>query len=67
MNITPPIAMEFKVIETEKALKGATVQASYKPAKLDNGMEVQVPSFIEAENIVKIDTRDGSYIERVSK
>ena len=67
MNITQPLTMEFKVIETEKALKGATVQASYKPAKLDNGMEIQVPPFIEAENIIKVDTRDGSYIERVSK
>jgi len=67
MNITPPLTMEFEIIETEKALKGATVQASYKPAKLDNGMEIQVPSFIEAGNIIKVDTRDGSYIERVSK
>jgi elongation factor P len=43
------------------------VQASYKPAKLSNGLEVMVPPFIEAGNIIKIDTRDGSYIERVSK
>jgi elongation factor P len=67
MNITPPLTMEFEVAETEKTLKGATVQASYKPAKLSNGLEVMVPPFIEAGNIIKIDTRDGSYIERVSK
>jgi elongation factor P len=67
MNLTPPLTMEFEVEETEKTLKGATVQASYKPAKLSNGMEVMVPPFIETGNIIKIDTRDGSYIERVSK
>ena len=67
MNITPPLAMEFEVEETEKSMKGATVQASYKPAKLSSGMEIMVPPFIEAGSIIKIDTRDGSYIERVSK
>ena len=55
------------MVETEKTLKGATVQASYKPAKLSNGLELMVPPFIEEGNIVKVDTRDGSYIERVSK
>jgi elongation factor P len=67
MNITPPLAMEFEVVETEKSMKGATVQASYKPAKLSSGMEIMVPSFVEAGSIIKVDTRDGSYIERVSK
>jgi elongation factor P len=67
MNITPPITMNFTVIETEQSMKGATVQASYKPAKLDNGMEVQVPSFVESGSVIKIDTRDSSYVERVSK
>jgi elongation factor P len=67
MNITPPLAMEFEVEETEKSIKGATVQASYKPAKLSGGLEIMVPSFIEAGSIIKVDTRDGSYIERVSK
>ncbi len=67
MTISPPMTMEFEIIETEKSIKGATVQSSYKPAKLENGMEVMVPPFIENGNAIKIDTRDGSYIERVSK
>jgi len=67
MNFAPPLTMEFEVSETEKSLKGATVQASYKPALLENGQEIQVPSFIEPGNKVKIDTRDGTYIERVTK
>lgn len=67
MNITAPMTMEFKVVETEKSMKGATVQSSYKPARLDNGMEILVPSFIEEGSIIKLDTRDGTYLERVSK
>ncbi len=67
MNIEPPMTMEFEVAEAEQSMKGATVQASYKPAKLDNGMEIQVPPFIEIGNVIKVDTRDGSYIERVKK
>jgi elongation factor P len=67
MNLTPPLTMEFEVVEAEKSIKGATVQASYKPAKLSNGLEIMVPPFIEAGNIIKVDTRDGSYIERISK
>jgi len=67
MNITPPLSMEFTIVETEKALKGATVQASYKPAVLDNDMEIMVPPFVEEGSVIRVDTRDGSYIERVSK
>ena len=59
--------MEFRVAETEKYMRGSTVQASYKPAKLENGLEVTVPPFVEPGSIIKIDTRDGTYIERVSK
>jgi elongation factor P len=67
MNLTSPLTMEFEVVEAEITLKGATVQASYKPAKLANGMEIMVPPFIEPGNIIKVDTRDGSYIERMKK
>ncbi|MCP4216698.1 MAG: elongation factor P [bacterium] len=67
MGLTPPMTMEFEVAEAEISIKGATVQASYKPAKLDNGMDIMVPSFIEPGNILKIDTRDGTYVERVKK
>lgn len=67
MNIEAPMTMEFEVMEAERSIKGATVQSSYKPAKLNNGMEIMVPPFIDIGSIIKIDTRDGSYIERVSK
>ena len=67
MTIEPPMTMEFEVTECEQSMKGATVQSSYKPAILSNGMEIMVPSFIETGNILKVDTRDGTYIERISK
>ncbi len=67
LNITPPLSMEFEVVDTEPCLKGATVQASYKPAKLENSQEITVPPFIEVGSVVRIDTRDGSYIDRVTK
>ncbi len=67
MGITAPMSMEFEVIETEQSIKGATVQASYKPAKLNNEMDIMVPAFIDVGSIIKVDTRDGSYQERVKK
>ena len=67
MNITPPLSMEFTVTHAEKSIKGATVQASYKPATLDNGMEIMVPPFVDEGAVIRVDTRDGSYMERVSK
>ncbi len=67
MNIAPPMTMEFEVVECEQSMKGATVQSSYKPAKLSNDMEIMVPPFVDTGMVIKVDTRDGSYIERVSK
>ncbi len=67
MNLTPPMTMDFEIAEAEQSIKGATVQASYKPAKMDNDMDIMVPAFIEAGNIIKVDTRTGTYVERVKK
>ncbi len=48
-------------------MKTATVTSSYKPAILETGLKVQIPPFIEEGEIVRIDTRDGKYLERVKK
>ena len=50
---------------TDVALKGQTVSSSYKPAVLDNGINIQVPPFIEAGDNVIIDTRDLTYVKKV--
>jgi elongation factor P len=64
VGIELPNAVTLKVVETQPGLKGATASASYKPAKLETGLQVMVPQFIEAGTRVKIDTRDNSYLER---
>ena len=50
---------------TDVALKGKTVSSSYKPATLDNGLNVQVPPFIEVGDEVIIDSRDLEYIKKI--
>ena len=54
-----------KIEQTDVALKGQTVSASYKPAFLDNGLQIQVPPFIESGDNVIIDTRDLQYVKKV--
>jgi len=65
VKIELPIAVELKVIETEPGVKGDTVAGGEKPATLETGLEVKVPLFVKAGDIIRVDTRDGRYIERV--
>src|SRR3989344_2768057 len=60
-----PPKMEFEVVECDSGIKGTSVSNLYKPAKLDNGISLRVPLFIEAGDKILVDTRDGSYAERV--
>src|SRR3990167_1289055 len=60
-----PPKMSFTVVECDPGIKGNSVANLYKQALLDNGMSVRVPLFIEVGDGVVIDTRDGSYAERV--
>ena len=64
MLIELPNQINCKVQSTDAALKGQTVSSSYKPAKLDNGLNIQVPPFIEAGDEVIIDTRNLEYIKK---
>lgn len=64
LTIELPLSMDLKVTETEPTLKTATVTSSYKPATLETGLKTQVPPFIEEGEVVRIDTRDGKYLER---
>jgi elongation factor P len=66
VSVELPTTVNLRIVETEPGMKGATASASYKPAKLETGLLVQVPQFVEAGTVVKIDTRDDSYLERVS-
>ena len=54
-----------KIKSTDVALKGQTVSSSYKPAVLDNGLNIQVPPFIEADDEVIVDTRNLEYVKKI--
>jgi len=60
-----PMFVELEIIETDPVMKGATVSSSPKPAKLNTGLTVKVPQHMSVGDRVKIDTRDGSFVERV--
>lgn len=60
-----PVKMELKVIQTDPGLKGDTVSGASKPATVETGATVQVPLFINEGDVIRVDTRDGSYVERV--
>ena len=51
--------------QVDVALKGQTVSSSYKPATLDNGINIQVPPFIESGDIIIVDTRNVEYIKKI--
>ena len=65
VGINPPSSVDLAVVDTEPSMKGATASASYKPAKLETGVTVQVPPFVQIGDKVRVDPSDGSYLERV--
>lgn len=64
IGIEIPSVVELTVVETEPELKGATVSNVQKPAKLETGIQIQVPPFIKQGDRIRVNTTDGSYIER---
>ncbi len=66
MGVELPTAVELEVIETDPGFKGNTATAGNKPAKLETGITIQVPLFINNGDIIKVDTRTANYLERVS-
>jgi len=65
IGIELPPAVEMEVIETEPGLKSATASNVNKPAKMETGLIVQVPPFINAGEKIRVDTNEGEYLERV--
>ena len=65
LSVELPNQVICKIAETDVALKGQTVSSSYKPAILDNGMNIQVPPFIEAEDEIVVDTRNLEYVKKI--
>ncbi|HUJ69923.1 MAG TPA: elongation factor P [Syntrophorhabdales bacterium] len=67
IGVDLPNFVDMKVTKTEPGMKGDTAQNATKPAELESGYVIQVPLFLEEGDMVKIDTRSGEYITRVSK
>ena len=65
ISIELPNQVKCKIDTTDVALKGQTVSSSYKPATLDNGLNIQVPPFIEPGDEVIVDTRNLEYIKKI--
>ncbi len=64
INVELPAAVILEVADTEPGLKGDTAQGGTKAAKLETGLSVNVPLFINTGDKVKVDTRSGQYLER---
>ena len=65
ISVELPNQVKCKIESTDVALKGQTVSSSYKPATLENGLNIQVPPFIESSDEVIIDTRTLEYIKKI--
>jgi len=65
LSVEMPNQVTCKVKTTDVALKGQTVSSSYKPATLDNGINIQVPPFIESEDEIIVDTRTIEYVKKI--
>ncbi len=67
VGIELPLTVDLKIVETDPPLKGATASGSPKSARLETGIVVKVPQFLLVGDVVRIDTRDNSFVERVKK
>ena len=66
MRVSGGVVM-LRVIETEPGIKNATATTSFKPAKLETGISVQVPPFVNNGESIRVNTDDGSYVERATE
>lgn len=65
ISVDTPVFAILKVVETEPGFKGNTATGAMKPAKMETGVQINVPLFINADDVLKVDTRTGEYVERV--
>jgi elongation factor P len=65
LNVSLPNFIEFTIIHTEPGIKGDTAKSGTKPAEIDTGATIQVPLFVNQGDKIRVDTRTGTYVERV--
>ncbi len=66
IDVELPTAVELEVTQTDPGFRGDTATGGSKPATLETGLTVSVPLFVTEGDVVKVDTRNGNYLERVS-
>lgn len=64
ITIELPISVEYTITQTDPGFKGDTATGGTKPAILETGAKVNVPLFVNQGDVIRVDTRDGSYLER---
>lgn len=64
IGVALPINVDLKVVSTDPGFRGDTVSGATKPAKLETGATIQVPLFIQSGDVIRVDTRNHSYVER---
>ena len=67
IGLTLPTTVILRVAETQPSIKGATVTGSGKPATMETGLVVNVPDFVEADELLEINTAEGTYLKRANK
>jgi elongation factor P len=67
IGVTPPFHVVLRVEYCEPAARGNTATNVTKPARVETGAELMVPAFVEIDDLIKVDTRTGEYIERVKE
>ena len=65
VSIQLPMTVDLQVTECDPAIKGATAKAQMKNAVTETGLEVQVPPYLDPGEMIRVDTRDGHFVERV--
>ncbi len=65
IGVEMPLTVDLEVAETEPGVRGDTVSGATKPARLETGASVQVPLFVNQGDRIRVDTRSGSYVERI--
>ena len=66
VDVELPATVDLKVVQTEPGIKGGSATNVTKPAKLETGVVVQVPPFINEGEIIRVDTTEGKYLERAN-
>lgn len=66
IGVEMPITVDLKIVETEPGFKGDTATGGTKPATVETGLVVQVPLFVQQGETIRVDTRTGTYQERVA-